>query len=52
LHQGLPGQLSLEKYIARISELATIKQNDDTAQYILQELQLWAESILPIDEVI
>lgn len=45
---GMYGQLSLEQYIKRISELAAVKADDDNASYLLQELQLYAESIAPV----
>jgi len=50
LKDGLRGQLSVAGYMARLSELATVKQADDQAQFLLQELQLWAESIVPVVE--
>lgn len=50
LQGGLRGQLSLERFMARLAELSSAKQNDDNAQFLLQELQLWAESIVPIAE--
>ncbi len=46
---GANGQLSLEQFAARLSELAAIKTEDDM-QFLLQELQLYAESIAPIPE--
>ena len=50
LNEGLKGQLSLAAYLRRLAELAQAKQTDDNAQYLLQELQLWAESIAPSAE--
>lgn len=47
---GMNGQLSLEKFAARLAELSTQKAEDDQVQYLLQELQLYAESIVPIVE--
>lgn len=40
----------LPEFIARLQALAATHATDDSKQYILQELQLWAESIVPIDE--
>jgi exodeoxyribonuclease-1 len=42
LRRQLPG------FIERLQKLAAT-ENDDNKQFILQELQLWAESIIPID---
>lgn len=47
---GCSGQLSLEQFAKRLSELAAAKASDDQAQYLLQELQLYAEGIAPIQE--
>ena len=44
IRRQLPG------YITRVQELAAVHANDDEKQYVLQELQLWAESIVPFDE--
>ena len=41
LNQQLPN------YLAALNRLSSV--NDDSKQFILQELQLWAESILPND---
>lgn len=46
---GINGQLSLEAYLARISELSTVK-TDEGSQFLLQELQLYAENILPYQD--
>ncbi|MDN5275593.1 MAG: exonuclease [Candidatus Saccharibacteria bacterium] len=43
LQRQLPG------YIKSIQKIASEKQ-DDESQFILQELQLWAESIIPVDD--
>jgi exodeoxyribonuclease-1 len=48
--QGKNGQLSLEQFAKRLTELMSAKASDDNAQYLLQELQLYAESIVPIAE--
>lgn len=47
--KGAQGQLSLEQYAKRLAELAKTK-NDDKSQFLLQELQLYAESIVPVLE--
>ena len=39
---------SLPKFSASLSQLASQK-TDENSQFVLQELQLWAESILPAD---
>lgn len=39
----------LPAFTKRLQELAVITAADDNKQFILQELQLWAESILPSD---
>lgn len=38
----------LPSFVQRLQQLATVASEDK--QFILQELQLWAESIVPIDE--
>jgi exodeoxyribonuclease-1 len=38
----------LPDFVARLNELA-VKTQDDSKQFVLQELQLWAESIIPVD---
>lgn len=40
----------LPSFVKRLQELAAEHAGDDSKEYILQELQLWAESIVPIDE--
>lgn len=47
---GIHGQLSLEQFAYRLSELAATKAADDDVQYLLQELQLYAQSIAPASE--
>jgi exodeoxyribonuclease-1 len=42
IHRQLPG------FVKRLQELS--KTANDDQQFILQELQLWAESIVPLDE--
>lgn len=44
---GAKGQLSLQAYAERLGELANVK-TDDQSQFLLQELQLYAESIAPM----
>lgn len=39
----------LPPFVTRLNELAKIHSGDDQKEYILQELQLWAESIVPLD---
>lgn len=39
----------LPQFVTRLQELAVTYANDDSKQYILQELQLWAESIVPFE---
>lgn len=39
----------LPQFIARLQELATLHANNDAKQFILQELQLWAESVVPYE---
>ena len=46
---GANGQLSLQQFANRLSELV-IQKTDESAQYLLQELQLYAESIAPIPD--
>lgn len=48
--EGVQGQLSLEQFAKRLQELAAAKGNDDNAQFLLQELHLYAENIAPIPE--
>jgi len=40
---------ALPAFAARLNKLATTTE-DESKQFVLQELQLWAESIVPIDE--
>jgi exodeoxyribonuclease I len=47
--EGVPGQLSFNQFMERIRELAAIK-TDEPSQFVLQELQLYAESIAPISD--
>lgn len=47
---GVNGQLSLQQFAERLGELSATKQADDNAQFLLQELQLYAESIMPIED--
>ncbi|MFO0971285.1 MAG: exodeoxyribonuclease I [Candidatus Saccharimonadales bacterium] len=47
LARGVEGQLSFEKFAQRLAELVQIKVSDEHAQFLLQELQLYAESIAP-----
>lgn len=44
IRKALPG------FVKRLQELAIEHSGDDSKEYILQELQLWAESIVPIDD--
>ena len=48
--EGSSGQLSLEKFAKRLAELAATRGGDDQVQFLLQELQLYAESIAPIPD--
>lgn len=50
LVQGLSGQLSLDQFAKRLAELAAVKSANENAQYLLQELQLYAESIAPLPD--
>lgn len=47
---GVNGQLSLAAFAKRLSELAFQNTTNDNAQFLLQELQLYAESIAPIPD--
>jgi exodeoxyribonuclease-1 len=40
----------LASFVPRLQQLATVHAGDESKEYILQELQLWAESIVPFDE--
>ncbi len=46
---GVRGQLSVAEYGKRLAELAESK-TDDESKYLLEELQLYAQSIVPIVE--
>jgi exodeoxyribonuclease-1 len=47
---GIQGQLSLDQFAKRLQELSAAKSGDDSAQFLLQELQLYAQNIAPIPE--
>lgn len=40
----------LPAFMQRLQELSVTYANDDSKNYILQELQLWAESIIPFED--
>jgi Exonuclease I len=40
----------LPAFVSRLQELAILHGNDDSKTYLLQEMQLWAESIVPIED--
>lgn len=40
----------LPPFVKRLQELAATHADDDAKQYILQELQLWAESVVPFED--
>ncbi|MCD8561556.1 exodeoxyribonuclease I, partial [Candidatus Saccharibacteria bacterium] len=44
-------QRALPGFLSRLQKLAAQRATDDSAMYVLQELQLWAESIAPEDDV-
>lgn len=44
IKKQLPG------FVTRLNELAKEHSGDDSKEYILQELQLWAESIIPFED--
>lgn len=46
---GLRGQLSIKDFLNRVSILSEQYADDDNKQYLLQELQLYAESIIPFE---
>lgn len=46
--ERIKGQLP--GFVARLQQLAAIHGNDDSKSFILQELQLWAESIVPFED--
>ena len=39
----------LPSFANRLQQLATVHAGDESKEFILQELQLWAESIVPVD---
>ena len=39
----------LPAFANRLQQLATVHAGDESKEFILQELQLWAESIVPVD---
>ncbi len=49
LVRGADGQLPLEQFAQRLAELVQLKADDDQAQFLLQELQLYAESIISLE---
>ncbi len=40
----------LPEFVNRLQQLAAIHGDDDSKSFVLQELQLWAESIVPIED--
>lgn len=44
IKKQLPG------FAARLQQLAALHAGDESKEYILQELQLWAESIVPLED--
>ncbi|MGH7218663.1 MAG: exodeoxyribonuclease I [Candidatus Microsaccharimonas sp.] len=40
----------LPAFVARLQQLAATHGGDDSKEYVLQELQLWAESIVPFED--
>lgn len=40
----------LPQFVGRLQQLATVHAGDESKQFILQELQLWAESIVPFED--
>ncbi len=44
IKKQLPG------FVGRLQQLATVHAGDESKEYILQELQLWAESIVPFED--
>jgi len=44
IKKQLPG------FVARLQQLATVHAGDESKEYTLQELQLWAESIVPFED--
>jgi len=47
--RGVPGQIAIGLYGQKLAELGEQK-TDDTSRFLLQELELWAQNILPITE--
>lgn len=47
--QGVNGQLSLEQFANRLAELVAARASDDQAQYLLEELKLYAQNIAPVE---
>lgn len=47
--EGAKGQLSLAQFMDRLNELVQQKTDDDTSRYLLEELQLYAQSIMPTE---
>ncbi len=43
------GQTVTEKFFKRLEELAEVHQNNPEKLYLLEELQLYAQSIMPVD---
>ncbi len=43
-------QAQLPMFVSRLQHLAKTYAGDDAKEYVLQELQLWAESIVPLGE--
>lgn len=48
--EGVSGQLSLANFAKRLQTLTTERGADSQVQFLLQELQLYAESIAPIQD--
>lgn len=40
----------LPEFVKRLQQLATVHAGDESKEYVLQELQLWAESIVPFED--
>lgn len=40
----------LPAFVSRLKQLATVHAGDESKEYVLQELQLWAESIVPFED--
>ncbi len=43
-------QKQLPSFVSQLQKLAKVYAGDDAKEYILQELQLWAESIVPFED--